>query len=188
MVAAEAQLAGMAATLEELFKGQREHLMKVRSLETQKSVRAETLAAEKCQFNYRKLEVERAEQEQDQLQARLNYVVKKEQDEILLEVTRLRDMREDTDTTGNVEMDKIKSKAKKELKDKKKEIKFLKEKNAPCRLQIYFAKATELQGGADATFLPWERECLMCLSEETYIVFLPCAQQVLSSGWNDLQE
>ncbi|CAI9118652.1 OLC1v1020248C1 [Oldenlandia corymbosa var. corymbosa] len=187
MVAAEAQIAGTAAASEELFRRQKEHLMKLKSLETQKSILVETLAAEKGKFDHWKKKVERAEEQQHQRQARLNFVVEKELDEILLKVTHLRGMREGIETAGNVEMDQIKVKAEKEIKDKE-EIKLLKNKIAARRLQIYFAKAAELQGGAEAAFLPRERECIMCLSEETFIVFLPCAHQLLCSACNDLHE
>ncbi|KAF8044576.1 hypothetical protein N665_7790s0001 [Sinapis alba] len=33
-----------------------------------------------------------------------------------------------------------------------------------------------------------ERECVMCLSEEMSVIFLPCAHQVLCSKCNQLHE
>ncbi|CAI9110175.1 OLC1v1010154C1 [Oldenlandia corymbosa var. corymbosa] len=156
MVAAEAQLAGTSATLEDVFRRQKENLLKIKSLERHESIPAE---------------------------ARLNYHVK-EKSKILLEVTRLRDEREGIEAGGNVEMAQMNLKADKEINDKEEEIEELKKQISARRLQIYFSKTAELQREAYATLLPRERECIMCLSKETYIVFLPYAHQVLGIPWD----
>ena len=47
---------------------------------------------------------------------------------------------------------------------------------------------TKLQENSEAGGMKRERECVMCLSEERSVVFLPCAHQVVCTTCNKLHE
>lgn len=55
-------------------------------------------------------------------------------------------------------------------------------------LSITMTKLLHLQDEEDDEDVQRDRECVMCLSEEMSVVFLPCAHQVVCSTCNELHE
>lgn len=69
---------------------------------------------------------------------------------------------------------------------------FMDMKNSPDRQESWSPHISEMLVGDfqdySGTGVKRERECVMCLSEEMCVVFLPCAHQVVCTACNELHE
>ncbi|KAJ4848336.1 hypothetical protein Tsubulata_042195, partial [Turnera subulata] len=121
--------------------------------------------------------------------------------------------REVLEAATKAEQDGIKQKAENDLQKYLEDIKKLESEVSELRMKSDASKIAALRRGADGNFgvtdsgvggtqeskvnfgdnsgaggLRRERECVMCLSEEMSVVFLPCAHQVLCPDCNELHE
>ena len=130
----------------------------------------------------------------------------------------IRKEQEHLEAAAKVEEDKIKLKAEKDMQKYGEEIKKLENKLFELKMRLDSSKIAALLRGTDggngqpssvnegnqipsfskrvveikdyswSRGLKQERECVMCLSEEKIVVFLPCAHQVLCVKCNELHE
>ncbi|PPS06177.1 hypothetical protein GOBAR_AA14488 [Gossypium barbadense] len=139
-------------------------------------------------------------------------------EKFLAQAASIRKERERLEAVAKVEEDKIKLKAEKDMKKYGEEIKMLENKLSELKMKLDSSKIAALRGCIDggngqcssvndryhspsfskrvvdindysgSRGLKQERECVMCLSEEKIVVFLPCAHQVLCVKCNELHE
>ncbi|KAK6286258.1 hypothetical protein POUND7_012437 [Theobroma cacao] len=139
-------------------------------------------------------------------------------EKFLAQATSIRKERKGFEVAAKVEEDKIKQKVEKDMHKYEEEIKELKDKLSELKMKLDSSKIAALRRGSDGgngqcfsinegnqvpSFservvdikeysgnrgLKQERECIMCLSKEKTVVFLPCAHQVLCVKCNELHE
>lgn len=135
----------------------------------------------------------------------------KEKEDILLEVSSIRKEREQIEVSEKSKEDLIKSKADKNLQRYRDDIQKLEKEIAQLRQKTDSSKIAALRRGINGSYagrcmdmkhkhgsntstnsfvggVKRERECVMCLSEEMTVVFLPCAHQVVCTTCNELHE
>ncbi|CAN1284096.1 Putative E3 ubiquitin-protein ligase RF298 [Linum perenne] len=137
----------------------------------------------------------------------------KAKEDLLQQASALRKERENIDASTKSKEEAIKSKAEINLQKYKNDIQKLENEISQIRLKVDSSKIAALRMGVDAADVKsnnqaWssyvsqvfadnisndeelkrERECVMCLSEEMSVVFLPCAHQVVCTNCNELHE
>lgn len=124
-------------------------------------------------------------------------------------INKLREKKAKDDSSTAAEEERIKQKAEKNLRKCEEDIKALQTMTAELRLEqekSQIAALTEgygspgpqqsklskklaaLQDNLGGGDVKPERECVMCMTDEISVVFLPCCHQVLCSKCNDLHE
>ncbi|CAN1284099.1 Putative E3 ubiquitin-protein ligase RF298 [Linum perenne] len=185
-----------AASCEEVSKREKNTLMKVQSWEKQKGLLQEELVIEKRKASQLLQDLDVAKQRQEQQEARWQQEEKAKED-LLQQASALRKERENIDASTKSKEEAIKSKAEINLQKYKNDIQKLENEISQIRLKVDSSKIAALRMGVDAVFadnisndeeLKRERECVMCLSEEMSVVFLPCAHQVVCTNCNELHE
>ncbi|CAN1284095.1 Putative E3 ubiquitin-protein ligase RF298 [Linum perenne] len=201
-----------AASCEEVSKREKNTLMKVQSWEKQKGLLQEELVIEKRKASQLLQDLDVAKQRQEQQEARWQQEEKAKED-LLQQASALRKERENIDASTKSKEEAIKSKAEINLQKYKNDIQKLENEISQIRLKVDSSKIAALRMGVDAADVKsnnqaWssyvsqvfadnisndeelkrERECVMCLSEEMSVVFLPCAHQVVCTNCNELHE
>ncbi|XP_010522682.1 PREDICTED: putative E3 ubiquitin-protein ligase RF298 [Tarenaya hassleriana] len=134
-------------------------------------------------------------------------------EKLLAQAAATKKEREQVEAFGSTEEERIKRKAENDMKYYVENIKRLEGEISRLKLKSDCLKIAELKKGIDGshgsksgslnpgesgetnawenlgeTKIKRERECVMCLSEEMTVIFLPCAHQVLCSKCNQLHE
>ncbi|PON65733.1 43kDa postsynaptic protein [Parasponia andersonii] len=180
-----------AASYQVSLEREHEALKEVESWEGQNGLLQAELETEKNNMAALQQVLGKAKNSHRQIEARWKQE-KMEKDKLLAQAASLRKKREQI--LAKVEQESIKQKA--QIDAFKKE-----------RLERIFSKAksrsgtsrmAELKRGTSTSFgnstterkrgLRLERECVMCLSEEFSVVFLPCCHQVFCSKCNEIHE
>ncbi|GMH08339.1 hypothetical protein Nepgr_010179 [Nepenthes gracilis] len=201
MEAAKLRAAETASSCQEVSKREKKTLMKFQSWEKQKSLFQEELTVERCKLVQLQLELEQAQDLQLQLEARWKQE-EKGKEEMLAQANSLRKEREQLEASAKSKDDMIRSKAETNLQRYKDDIQNLGKQISELRLKADSSKIAALKeyqapyvsGMSNdyddycGTGVKRERECVMCLSEEMSVVFLPCAHQVVCSMCNELHE
>ncbi|KAL3812747.1 hypothetical protein ACJIZ3_014015 [Penstemon smallii] len=214
MEAAKLRAAESAANCEEVSKREKKSLMKFQSWEKQKIIFQEELAAEKHNLMQLQQELHQAKDVHLQAEARLNHE-KKSKNDLFTQASSYRKEREQIEVSAKSKEDTIKSKAENNLEKYKDDIKNLEREISRLRLKKDSSKIAALRRGIDGSYaskvtdykntqamkdsaisyissgnggVKRERECVMCLSEEMSVVFLPCAHQVVCTMCNELHE
>ncbi|KAG6466243.1 MND1-interacting protein 1-like [Zingiber officinale] len=182
------------ASMREIMTQKKKH-----SWEKERIMLAEELASEKQKLLYLTQKFQEANEYRDQCEDRWKLEVKARQD-ILVQVAAERNERERIETSAKLEESAIVSKAESDLQRYKEEIRGLEDKISKVRINSY-PKIPELSwdtnGHSNAEILdsdgsddevPRDRECVMCLTEEMSVVFLPCSHQVVCAKCNELHE
>lgn len=139
----------------------------------------------------------------------------KAKEELLTEASSIRKEREQIEDSAKSKQEAIKSKAEKTLHKYKDDIEKLEKVVSELRSKTDSSKIAALRRGIDGSYastlkdirnspapiiskivpkfqeysgVKRERECVMCLSEEMSVVFLPCAHQVVCTPCNELHE
>lgn len=139
----------------------------------------------------------------------------KAKEEFLTEASSIRKERKQIEASAKSKEEAIKSKAGKNLQKYKDDIKKLEKEVSELRLKSDSFKIAALRRGIDGSYastrkdirnspapiiskiipkfqeysgVKRDRECVMCLSEEMSVVFLPCAHQVVCKTCNELHE
>ncbi|GFY85168.1 RING/U-box superfamily protein [Actinidia rufa] len=198
MEAAKLRAAESAASYHEASKREKKTLLKFQSWEKQKTLLQEELVAEKRKLAQLLQEQEQAHDLRDQLEARWKQE-EKAKEELLTQASSISKQREQTEASAKSKEDTIKLKA---------------ETNRKTALRrgidgSYAGRLTDIRNSAAPKESPRpyisgivtkfhkksgtggvkrERECVMCLSEEMSVVFLPCAHQVFCTTCNELHE
>ncbi|RVX22270.1 putative E3 ubiquitin-protein ligase RF298 [Vitis vinifera] len=198
MEAAKLEAAESAASCQEVSKREKKTLMKFQTWEKQKAFFHEELTSEKRRLAQLRQELEQATELQDQLEARWKQE-EKAKEELLMQASSTRKEREQIEVSAKSKEDMIKLKAEANLQNcSEKGIdgsyasrltdtingSAHKESQAPFISEM----VTNFHNYAGSGGVKRERECVMCLSEEMSVVFLPCAHQVVCTTCNELHE
>ncbi|KAL2459204.1 putative E3 ubiquitin-protein ligase [Forsythia ovata] len=205
MEAAKLHASESAASCQEVSEREKQTLMKFQSREKQKSMFQEELAAEKRKLVQLQKELQQAKDVQDEVEGRLKQE-EKAKEEILMRASLFRKEREQIENLAKSKEDMMKMKAENNLQKCKDDIEKLQKEISKLRLISDSSKIAALRRGIpmdspisyimETDFLGLtgnegvkrERECVMCLSEEMSVVFLPCAHQVVCTLCNELHE
>ncbi|KAK4744378.1 hypothetical protein SAY87_010690 [Trapa incisa] len=199
MEVAELYAVESAAKLEEALNREKSTMKKFQSWEEQKVSMQEELAMEKVKLEKLLKEVERAKIHKNQIEARCRQE-EKEKEDLLAQGTQIRKEREQieasTKSKGSVielEADSIFHRCKEDIQKLKKDISKLKlkidsSKIAALNSSTATTASKPILDFKDRNYLKRERECVMCLSEEACVVFVPCAHQVVCMTCNELHE
>ncbi|KAM7462997.1 hypothetical protein LguiA_031118 [Lonicera macranthoides] len=218
MEAAKIRAMESAASCQEVSKREKKSLIKLQSWEKQKTVFQEQLVAEKRKLAQSQQELEQAKDFRDQLEARWKQEEKAKEELVTQAISLKREREQiEATSKSKEEMVKVKAEKnlrryKDDIEKLEKEIFQLRLKTDSSKIAAlrrgvdgsYASRLTDsktmttLKEGLHLPYLSKivpdfedlkrERECVMCLSEEMSVVFLPCAHQVVCSTCNDLHE
>ncbi|MQL73797.1 hypothetical protein Taro_006154 [Colocasia esculenta] len=212
MQAAKLEAAESAASCEEVSRREVKTLKKFQSWDRQKAQLQEELVTEKRKLSQLQQQVAQAKEHQDQLEARWKQEEKLKVDAVKQADTE-REERELLETSAKSKEDEIKLEAESNLQKYREEIQRLENQIAQLRLKTDSSKIAALRWSIDGSKkldvpkdsysqyatdmdsqdygfgdVQREWECVMCLSEEMSVVFLPCAHQVVCTKCNELHE
>ncbi|XP_071701939.1 putative E3 ubiquitin-protein ligase RF298 [Rutidosis leptorrhynchoides] len=218
MEAANLRAAESAASCQEVAKREKKTLVQFQSWEKLKTLFQEELIAEKSKLTQLRQELEVAKDQKDQLETRWKQEEKAKEELVSqansFRIGRLQaessgKLREDL---TKLKADKSLQRYKQDIEKLEKEISFLSlktdslkiaalrgEVNGSYSSKLADIKTSTAQHESHGPFVPKmvndvnggvkrERECVMCLSEEMSVVFLPCAHQGVCKTCNELHE
>nr|GEV16790.1 putative E3 ubiquitin-protein ligase RF298 [Tanacetum cinerariifolium] len=218
MEAANVRAAESAANCEEVSKREKKTLMQFQSWEKLKSLFQEELVAEKRKLTQLEQDLKVAKEQQDQLETRWKQEETAKEELVSqatsyrigrLEAESSAKLREEL---TRLKADKSLQRYKQDIEKLEKEISLISLKTDSLKIAAlrggvdgsYASKLTDIktapsQQESQAPLIPKmannfsggvkrERECVMCLSEEMSVVFLPCAHQVVCKTCNELHE
>lgn len=217
MEAAKLHAAESAARCQEVSKKEKSTLMKFQLREKQKTLLQEELVGEKRKLIQLQKELKQAKDVQDQVEVRWKQE-EKAKEELFAQADSCRKEREQIQDSAKSTENMIKSKAANNLQKYKYDIERLQKEISQLRSTTNSSKIDARRYGIDSGYagkladwrnssvpkdspIPYilediaanggvkrERECVMCLSEEMSVVFLPCAHQVVCAMCNELHE
>ncbi|KAI3823765.1 hypothetical protein L1987_05206 [Smallanthus sonchifolius] len=213
MEAANLQAAESASSCQEVSKREKKTLMQLQFWEKQKTLFQEELIAERRKLAQLKEDFELAKEQRDHLETKWNQEEKAKQ-ELINEAVKIKIGRQEGEVLAKLREDLTRLKADKTLQKYKDDIEKLEKEISLLRLKSDSSKIAALRRGVDGSYAsklndifplqthtPYvhdtvtvtrgvkrERECVMCLSEEMSVVFLPCAHQVVCTKCNELHE
>ncbi|KAK8654288.1 hypothetical protein V6N13_128259 [Hibiscus sabdariffa] len=217
MEVAKSQATASAASFQEALKREQKALKDVQSWERQRSLLQEELALEKQKAAELQRKVDKAKNIYSQIEMTWKEG-RTAKEKVLAQTASVRKERERLEAALKVEEDKIKLKAEKDMQKYEEEIKTLEKMLSELKTKLDSSKIAALRGGigggngqyssvnegnhipsfskgavdvkdySGSRSLKQERECVMCLSEEKMVVFLPCCHQVLCVKCNELHE
>nr|KYP72784.1 MND1-interacting protein 1 [Cajanus cajan] len=183
-----------ATNCQEVSSREKMTQMKLQSWEKQKSLFQEELMAEKHKLAQLQQALEQAKVHREQVEVRWQQAAKAKE-ELLLQASSIRKEREQIEESAKSKEDMIKLKAEENLQRYRDDIQKLEKEIAQLRQKTDSSKIAALRRGIDGSYMhvkrggvKRERECVMCLSEEMSVVFLPCAHQVVCTTCNELHE
>ncbi|KAK1560578.1 hypothetical protein Q3G72_028270 [Acer saccharum] len=210
MAAAQLHAAESAVRYQETIEREQKALKNTQALDAQRALLQEKLETERQKAPELKQEIVKAKNKYNQIEARFNKerMVK---EQYLAQAAAIRKEREQLNAAAKVEEGKLMVKAEKEKKLYLINIKHVESRLSLLKYRVDAAKIAALRGGFDGGFggltpggsssssatpgnekaageLRRDRECVMCLSEEKSVVFLPCAHQVFCPKCNELHE
>ncbi|CAN6969817.1 hypothetical protein IGI04_033053 [Brassica rapa subsp. trilocularis] len=180
------------------------------SWEGQKVLLQEEVKSQRDKVAELQQEVAKAKNRQNQIEATWKQE-KAAKEKLAAQATALKEERVKLEELGKAEEERIKTKAENDVRYYTENIKRLESEISKLKLKSDCLKIAALKKGIDGSnemtrttttkaSLIWEnnhrtegkikreRECVMCLSEEMSVIFLPCAHQVLCSKCNQLHE
>ncbi|XP_042440625.1 putative E3 ubiquitin-protein ligase RF298 isoform X2 [Zingiber officinale] len=216
MEEAKLHAAQSAVNCQESSRREMKTLKMFQSWQKQKALFQEELATEKHQLFQLQQKLEQVEELHNQSEVRWKQEEKLKNEAIAM-VNAERKEREQLEISTKSQENALRFEAENDLQRSKNEIRRLERQIAQLRLVKDSTNLTALQLGTDKSYashlsdgrkkvnahifakfmesqetemeeLQRERECVMCLSEEMSVVFLPCAHQVVCVKCNELHE
>ncbi|KAG6428244.1 hypothetical protein SASPL_112495 [Salvia splendens] len=207
MEAAKMQAMRVATNLHSATEREQETLRKMQSLDADKAIIRDQLTDLKHQITALNNRLEKTRGRKDQFKA-LWKQEEKEKTKVQKRIDSLRRKLEEEEAAMKVEAENIKQAAEKEMQKCAEDIKRLQEMVMELSLESEKSKIAALNLGFPGSRLPNatkrlavfqdnfseapdvkpERECIMCLSNEIAVVFIPCAHQVLCAQCNVIHE
>ncbi|KAJ0975676.1 hypothetical protein J5N97_017641 [Dioscorea zingiberensis] len=214
MEAAKLRATQSAASCQDVSRREMETHKKVQLCEKEMALLQEELAGEKRRMSQLRQHLEQEKDRQDQLEARWKQEERVKQ-EAIKRASAQRKEREQLEASGKSKDNELKLKAINDTQKYKDDIGRLEQQITQLRLMTDSSKIAALRWGPDGDYasrvvdgkdrnvhhlakifdfliededIQRERECVMCLSEERYVVFLPCAHQVVCKECNSLHE
>nr|GMD18568.1 putative E3 ubiquitin-protein ligase RF298 [Ipomoea batatas] len=178
---------------QEAMVREQEALKKCQAGEAEKRLLHEKFSAQKCERANLEKQLEKAKKRLKQIEA-LAEQEKKEKEELLKQAKFLQGKRELMGALAKIEEDSIRETAEEDMQKCKNEIDKLASEISVLILASEASKIEALRRGIGTGHGSYpkdgeggekrERECVMCLTEEISVVFLPCAHQVLCTQCN----
>ncbi|KAK9076144.1 hypothetical protein SSX86_004477 [Deinandra increscens subsp. villosa] len=215
MEAANLRAAESAASCEEVSKREKKTLMQFQSWEKIKTLFHDELLAERRKLTQIQQDLKLAKEQQEQVESRWKQEVKAKE-ELISQATSYRIGRLEAESTAKLREDLTRLKAqnnlqryKEDIRNFEKEISMLSSKTDSLKIaalkgyagKLADVKAPPFQHESEPPFISKmvddyhgsggvkrERECVMCLTEEMCVVFLPCAHQVVCKTCNEIHE
>ncbi|KAK1317613.1 hypothetical protein QJS10_CPA05g00574 [Acorus calamus] len=215
MEQAKVKAAQSAARCQEALDWENKSVKKFLSWDKQKAEIQEDLAVERQKHSQLQQQLEQAKEYLNQLEAKWKQE-EKVKDEVLMQAKSERKGREQIEAAAKLEEDRTRLKAESGMHEYRKDILRLENQISRLRLKANSSKISSLRWGADPNYascvvsakensasyilgmadlqepdagvLLRERECVMCLTEEMSVLFLPCAHQVVCTKCNELHE
>ncbi|ONM57042.1 putative E3 ubiquitin-protein ligase RF298 isoform X2 [Zea mays] len=217
MEAAKRHAAESATNISELLKKDENSRKRSQRWESDRALLQEELAAQKSRLFRVQEQLQHAKELKDQVQARWKQEEAAKTEAIAL-VTSVRKERGQIETSMRSEENLLHLKAANDAQRYKSEIRVLEQRIAQLKVSLDSSRVAAPKWGADNksyalhlsegrknnnaqvlsnTAVPQgldfddiqrDRECVMCLSEEMSVVFLPCAHQVVCAKCSDLHE
>ncbi|XP_013612308.1 PREDICTED: putative E3 ubiquitin-protein ligase RF298 isoform X1 [Brassica oleracea var. oleracea] len=209
--AANLRAAEAAVNYKEAKERVQRTLKSSQSWEGQKALLQEEVKSQRDKVAELQQEVAKAKNRQNQIEATWKQE-KAAKEKLAAQATALKEERVKLEELGKAEEERIKTKAENDVRYYTENIKRLESEISKLKLKSDCLKIAALKKGIDGSndmthtttttkaSLIWEnnhrtegkikreRECVMCLSEEMSVIFLPCAHQVLCSKCNQLHE
>ncbi|CAL1362111.1 unnamed protein product [Linum trigynum] len=199
MEAAKLQASESAARCQNAFEREQKAMKDSQCWERERIFLQEELQTHKQKVAEVQTLVDKAKNVQNQIEKQWKQE-RTEKEKILAHVASMRMELQRLEDAGQAEQDMIKQKAERRLNKYIVDIKELEKEISELQLKNDASRIESLRRGAEANKdgssdekgnvggLRRERECVMCLSEEMSVVFLPCAHQVLCLKCSDLHE
>ncbi|KAM0950675.1 putative transcription factor C2H2 family [Dioscorea sansibarensis] len=215
MEAAKLRAAQSAASCQEVSRREMETLKKVQLCEKEMSLLQEELASVRRKLSQLRQHLEQEKDRRDQLEARRRQE-ERVKDEAIMLANAHRKEREQLEASGKSKDNELKLKAINDTQKYKDGIGRLEQQIAQLRQMTDSSKIAALKWGPDGNYssreadgkdrnahylakiidfmeledeeIQRDRECVMCLSEERSVVFLPCAHQVVCRECNNIHE
>lgn len=211
MDAAKLRAAESAASCHEVSKREKKTMVQFQSWEKEKILLQEEFVAEKQKFAQLQKQMDRAIDLRNKLEAKWK-LEKNTKEELLKQVASSRIQKHQIEALARSKEEMANSKAQSSLQKYKDGIEKLRSEISQWRLKSESSKIEALRKGVDGSYVgkptdckiskmplkvkeneriggvKRERECVMCLSEETFVVFLPCAHQVVCKTCNETHE
>ncbi|ONK78537.1 uncharacterized protein A4U43_C02F19870 [Asparagus officinalis] len=214
MEAAKVRAAESAASCREVLEREATNLKKIQSWEKQKGQLHEELAIEKKKFSQLRQQLGQAKEQYDQVEARWKHEEKAKEEALILRNNRRKE-REQIEVSGRAKENEMRIRAETDLQRHKENIKKLEQQISQLRQRVDSSKIAALKWGPDGSYasrlsdprkeskggsfpkfsefedseeVQRDRECVMCLTDEMSVVFLPCAHQVVCKKCNELHE
>ncbi|XP_059298016.1 putative E3 ubiquitin-protein ligase RF298 [Lycium ferocissimum] len=189
MEAARMDAVGSATNFHQALAREQEILKKCQALEMEKGELQDDFSNLKREATRFEQELERAKKRQNQFKD-LSQQQKREKQRFIQQADSLKAERVKLGVQSKMEEDNIIETAEKSMRKCKEDILKLESEISHLRFQSEGSKIEALR--RNDNFAPAsvksERECVMCLSEEMTVVFLPCAHLVLCEQCNVLHE
>ncbi|KAJ0245200.1 putative E3 ubiquitin-protein ligase RF4 [Hirschfeldia incana] len=203
MEAAKIRAADSAESYTEAKERGQKSLKDTQSWEGQKTLLQEELKIQKDKVTVMQKEVNKAKNRQNQIEAALKQE-KTARGNLTAQATSIKKERKKLEALGKAEEERIKAKAEADVKYYIDNIKRLERDITELKLKSEYSRIVALKkgggggneskprkrenhgGGGGVAKVKRERECVMCLSEEMSVIFLPCAHQVLCFKCNEL--
>ncbi|CAA7039445.1 unnamed protein product [Microthlaspi erraticum] len=178
-------------------RGQRS-LKDTQTWEGQRILLQEELKSQRDKVTVLQKEVTKAKNRQNQIEVSLKQE-KTAKGKVVAQACAIKKERKEVEALGKAEEERIKAKAETDVNYYIENNKRLEREIAELKLKSEYSRIVALKkGGNDSkatkrenygmTKVKRERECVMCLSEEMSVIFLPCAHQVLCFKCNQLHE
>ncbi|KAL0712636.1 hypothetical protein Bca4012_019614 [Brassica carinata] len=213
---ANVRAAEAAVSCREAKERVKKTLKNTQSWEGQKVLLQEELKSQRDKVAELQQEVSKAKNRQNQIEATWKQE-KAAKEKLVAQAAALEEERVKLEELGKAEEERIKTKAENDVRYYTENIERLESEISKLKLKSDCLKIAALKKGIDGSnegnkngtthnttttkaSLIWEnsngteakikreRECVMCLSEEMTVIFLPCAHQVLCSKCNQLHE
>lgn len=203
METAKIRAADSAESYREAKERGQKSLKDAQSWEGQKTMLQEELKAQRDKVTVMQKEVNKAKNRQNQIEAALKQE-KTAKGKLTAQACAIKKERKELEALGKAEEERIKAKAEADVKYYVENIKRLERDITELKLKSEYSRIVALKkggggneskprkvenhGGGGVAKIKRERECVMCLSEEMSVIFLPCAHQVLCLKCNELHE
>ncbi|KAF8111758.1 hypothetical protein N665_0073s0110 [Sinapis alba] len=201
MEAAKIRAADSAESYREAKERGQKSLKDAQSWEGQKTLLQEELKIQRNKVTVLQKEVNKAKNRQNQIEAALKQE-KTAKGKLTAQASSIKRERKELEALGKAEEERIKAKAEADVKYYIENIKRLERDITELKLKSEYSRIVALKKGGGgnepkprkrenhgvAAKVKRERECVMCLSEEMSVIFLPCAHQVLCFKCNQLHE
>ncbi|XVE77728.1 hypothetical protein DITRI_Ditri13aG0085900 [Diplodiscus trichospermus] len=198
MEAAKIEAEKSAANCREAMEREQKALKDVQSWDGERSLLQKELASEKRKATELQRKVGKAKNIYSQTEMTWKQEIM-EKEKLLSQAASIRKERECLEDAGKMEARKVKLTAEKDMEKYEEEVKNLEKELSELKMKLDSSKIAALRKGTvDGNFdikdysgssgLKRESECVMCLSEEKIVVFIPCAHQVLCAKCNELHQ